>query len=365
MPDIELLGATYPDVPAVDLPKSGGGLARFYDPNEINYAASATSGGSASKTEGIPYGQVDSTSTSTKFTATVPGITELKDGTIVLLKNGVVTSAANFTVNINGLGAKGVYSNMAATTRETTLFNINYTLLLIYDEDRVEGGCWINYRGYNSDNNTIGYQLRTNSTVLKTADQSRYYRLFFTSADNTHWVPANTAKDNSATSVKTVNQRKINPFGRIIYYSYTTNMSAESDVGASYCWDQYVFALGYSFNTTGSALTLTTKTPVYIKCTPQSDGSAIIDSTTPYVQALPSTADGKIYILLGVAYSATNVELIPNHPIYYHDGTRVRLYTDAKQELPSVSALDNGKVLMVSGGVWTVANLPTYNGGVS
>lgn len=31
MPDIELLGATYPDVPAVDLPKSGGGTARFYD----------------------------------------------------------------------------------------------------------------------------------------------------------------------------------------------------------------------------------------------------------------------------------------------------------------------------------------------
>lgn len=31
MPDIELLGAIYPNVPAVDLPKSGGGTARFYD----------------------------------------------------------------------------------------------------------------------------------------------------------------------------------------------------------------------------------------------------------------------------------------------------------------------------------------------
>lgn len=371
MPDIELLGATYNDVPAVDLPKSGGGMARFYDPGEIKYAASATSGGSASNSEGIPFGEVDGTSTSTAYTATLPGITELKDGTVMMLKNGVVTSAANFTIDVNGLGAKPVYSNMATgnsvtptnPTRESTIFNINYTLLFVYSEDLVTGGCWINYRGYNSDNNTIGYQLRTNSTVLKTADQSRYYRLFFTSADNTHWVPANTAKDNSATSVKTVNQRKINPFGRIIYYSYTTNLSAESDLGATYCWDQYVFALGYSFNTTGSALTLTTKTPVYIKCTPQSDGSAIIDSTTPYVQALPSTADGKIYILLGVAYSATNVELIPNHPIYYHDGTRVRLYTDAKQELPSVSALDNGKFLVVSNGAWTAQTLATWQGG--
>ena len=31
MPDIELLGAVYPDVPAVDLPKSPTGTARFFD----------------------------------------------------------------------------------------------------------------------------------------------------------------------------------------------------------------------------------------------------------------------------------------------------------------------------------------------
>lgn len=31
MPDIELLGAVYPNVPAVDLPKSPSGTARFYD----------------------------------------------------------------------------------------------------------------------------------------------------------------------------------------------------------------------------------------------------------------------------------------------------------------------------------------------
>lgn len=374
MPDIELLGATYPDVPAVDLPKSGGGMARFYDPGEINYASSATSGGSALNTEGIPFGEVDSTSTSTVFTATVAGITELKNGTVVMLKNGVVTSASGFTININGLGAKPVYSNMATgndiaptnPTRETTIFNINYTLFLVYSTDLVDGGAWINYRGYNSDTNTIGYQLRTNSTVMKTADQSRYYRMFFTSADGTHWVPANTAKDNSATSTKTVNQRPINPFGRIIYFSYTTSLSAESDVPATYCWEQYVFSFGYSFNRTGAALTMTTKTPVYLKCAPQSDGSAIIDSTTPYVQTLPSSADGKIYIFLGVAYSATNIELYVEHPVYYHDGNGIKLWTGTAipDRLPAVTSSDNGKFLQVVNGAWAAASLPTYNGGV-
>ena len=370
MPDIELLGATYNDVPAVDLPKSGGGMARFYDPGEIKYASSATSGGSASNSEGIPYGECDSTSTATAYTATVPGITEYKNGTVVLLKNGRVTSTTNFTININGLGAKYVYSNMATgnpvtptnPTRESSIFNINYTMLLIYSEDIITGGAWICYRGYNSDTNTIGYQLRTNSTVMKTADQSRYYRIFFTSADGTHMVPANTAKDNSATSVKTVNQRKINPFGRIIYYSYTTNLSAESDLGATYCWDQYVVTLGYSFNTTGSALTLTTKTPVYIKAAPQSDGSAIIDSTTPYVQALPATEDGKIYIFLGIATTATAVELQPKHPVYWYKDGMIRLYT-ASNPLPTVSAADNGKFLVVSNGAWTAQTLATWQGG--
>lgn len=71
--------------------------------------------------------------------------------------------------------------------------------------------------------------------------------------------------------------------------------------------------------------------PIYLKCAPQSDGSAIIDAESPYVQALPNTADGKIYIYLGIAYSATAIELRLEHPIYYHDGTRIRLYTDSVQ----------------------------------
>lgn len=277
--------------------------------------------------QAIPFGEVDSTSTSTVFTATVPGITELKDGTIVLLKNGVVTSASGFTININGLGAKPVYSNMAAATRETTLFNVNYTLLLIYDEDRVSGGCWINYRGYYSDANSIGYQLRTNSTVMTVTDTARYYKLYFTSANGKQWVPASVNSTNNATSARAVNQRPIDPFGRIVYTSATTNYTSGSNLAATTTWSQYAIVLGYSFNRTGAALVLTTKTPVYIKCAPQTDGSAIIDADTPYVQALPSTADGKIYIFLGIAYDETHVELFVEHPVYWHDGTGIRRWT--------------------------------------
>ena len=288
-------------------------------------------------TSGILYGAVDSTSTSTAFTVTVPGVTEYYDGLTILLRNGVVTSAANFTINVNGLGGKPSYNNMTtgnpitptSPTRDTTIFNINYTMLITYSSTLVSGGAWIMYRGYDANTNTIGYQLRTNSYTLNVSDRTRYYRLLFTSADGTQWVPANTEYDNSATSKKTVNQRKINPFGEIVYLGNSTSYTAGTAVAAAACWQQYAFSLGYSFNRTGAALTLTTKKPVYVKCAPQSDGSAIMDSTEPIVEALPSTEDGKIYILLGMAYSATNIELLMNHPVYYYKDGSVRLWMNA------------------------------------
>lgn len=120
----------------------------------------------------IPSGQVNSTSTSTAFTATVPGITELKNGVCVFLKNGVVTSASGCTLNINGLGAKPIYNTMAASTAVTTTFNSGYTMLFVYDETRVSGGCWMMYYGYNSgysNNVSQGQCYGTCSTAVGTA----------------------------------------------------------------------------------------------------------------------------------------------------------------------------------------------------
>lgn len=292
-------------------------------------AGKLATNGNAYRTLSIPYGQCDGTSTSTAFTATVPGITELRDGVCMWLKNGVVTSAAGFTININGLGAKPSYNNMASATADTTIFNVNYTMLFVYDSTRVAGGCWVCYRGYNSDTNTIGYQLRTNSYSLPMTSIVYRYRLLFTSADGEHFVPSNNSTSTNATASRAVCQDPIDPFGNIVYYGTTASVAAGSRPSTTALWSQYTIALGYSFNRTGAALTLTSWKPVYIKCAPQSNGSAIIDSTTPYVQDLPSTEDGKIYIFLGVAYSATNIELSQNHPVYYYKDGAIRLYTNA------------------------------------
>ena len=303
------------------------------------------------------YGQVDSTSTATVFTAQIDGITEYFDGLTVMLKNGVVTSASGFTININNLGAKHAYSNMAAATEETTLFNINYTMMFTYDSTRVEGGGWILYRGYNSNDNTIGYQLRTNSMSLPMKSITYRYRLLFESADGEHFVPANSSTSTNATASRTVCQDAINPFGTIRYYGTTASVAAGSRPSATNLWQQYGITLGYSFNRTGAALTLTSWKPVYVKCAPQSDGSAIIDSTTPYVQDLPTTEDGKIYIYLGVAYSATNIELTAYHPVYWYKDGQIRPYTNALASSGGVTSW-NGQ----TGDVTYTAPVTSVNG---
>lgn len=330
MPDIDLMGATYPDVPAVTLP-SGATTATFYYPDEIDYASSPSSGGNANRANAILYGTVDSTSTATAFTATVEGLTALVDGTTVMLHNGVITSASGFTVNINGLGAKPCYNNMTNATRETTIFNVAYTMLFVYSTslDSGNGGWWV-YRGYDANTNTIGYQLRTNSTVRNVSDTARYYKLYFTSADGTMWVPASVNSTNNATSARPVNQRPIDPFGPIVYTSANTNYTAGANLAATTIWEQYALVLGYSFNRTGAALTLTAESPVYVKCAPQAVGGVIMDADEPIVQALPSTKDGKVYIYLGLAYDATHIELQIWHPVYWHDGTGIRLWTGAE-----------------------------------
>jgi hypothetical protein len=129
-------------------------ISKIKTPNNTTYDINAY------KTKAIPTGSVDSTSTSTVYTATVDGITELRNGVCMLLTNSVVNSAANFTININNLGAKPVYGTMNTATRIATVFKKGYTLFFVYNETRVSGGCWDFV--YYDNNNTV---TQTHSTT--------------------------------------------------------------------------------------------------------------------------------------------------------------------------------------------------------
>lgn len=294
------------------------------------YASSKSAGGPADMAVSIPFAQVDSTSTATVFTATVDGITELRDGVCMWLKNGVVTSASGFTININGLGAKPVYGSLAAETRSTTIFNVNYTMLFIYNSSRVSGGCWDCVYGYDSNSNTIGYQIRRNNGTYLAKNAVHRYMLLL-SYSPTQVLPINTTSNSTGTS-KTLTTEDFDPFGPIWYYSATTDVAAGAAIPIASMWEQYTLDLRYSFNT-GS--TLNNNKDVFIVATPQSDGRAKLH-TSPICQALPTTEDGLIYIYLGHAYSTSSIVLAQDHPIYCYRGGRIQQWTGVQAEIDAL-----------------------------
>lgn len=360
IPASDLASGVIPSVPVQDVEVNGvsvvnQGVAEI-PAIPSTYAGSATAGGAADKALGIPYGSVDSDSTATDIKASVDNFpTTLVAGVCAYIRNDVVASASGWTLNINGTGAKPVYASNADALRVISLFSAASTFLFVYNPTRVSGGCWDMYYGYNSTDNTIGYMLRTNGATPPTASKFYRYRILFTSQNGQSLIPANTSSSTNATAARAVNQAKIDPFGPIYYYSTTSAVNAGVSPGASYMWLQYSgITLGYSFNRTGSALTMTAKDPVFLKCAPQADGSAIMDADTPIVQALPSTEDGNIYIYLGIAESATAITLYYWHPIYWYKDGAIRQWTNAKEIVVDSVPTQGSTNPVSSGGVYAV-----------
>lgn len=281
----------------------------------------------------IGYGVVDSTSTSTVFTATIEGVTSYYDGLAIMLKNGVVTSASGFTININGLGAKPVYQNMAAASAETTIFNINYTMLFVYDSTRISGGAWICYRGYNSDT-TTGRGLQDYYFRGYAGSAIYRYKLLM-QGENNRLYPIVTTNQTDATQVAKVPQTVgLRPWN-IWYYNSTTTISAGSAIGAQTLLPAiYTTGAAYNFNAS-----IATYRWIYLCGTYNADTDLFTlynDGSSPctsyYVQ-VPQAASltlssyftsGYYYLLVGGSYSTANyISLFAVNPFYYFDGTNL------------------------------------------
>jgi len=289
----------------------------------INYAESQTNpGGPAKMAVSIPFGVVDSTSVATAFTATIDGITELRDGVCCYLKNGKVTSTTGFTIDVNGLGAKPCYTNLANATRDTTVFNSGYTFLFVYNTTRNADGCWDIYRGYDSNSDVIGKNIVSQSSQ-KTKTKLYRYQILLT-YDEEYLLPVNEENNKTATT-KTLTTESFNPFGQVYWYNSTTSAATSANIAASTLYTQYSgLSLTYAFNTASG---LTAKKDVYIVCTPQADGKVKLASN-PISQTLPTTNDGLIYKYIGFAVNTYQICLMQDKPCYYFKDNALRLWTN-------------------------------------
>ena len=315
-----------------------------------NNKADGNSTGAAVRTAAIPFGKVNSTSTSTAYTATVNGITTLADGVCMFLMNGVVTSASGFTININNLGAKPVYNTMAAATAITTTFNVNYTMLFVYNSQRITNGCWDMYYGYNSDTTTARGQVQYYFRPY--AGQTIYrYKFVMQGADNRVYPIVTTNQQNSTQVTKTPTTVGLRPW-KIWYYNGTDTISAGSATKAQTLLSSiYATTAVYNFNASTGTYKM-----IYLQGSYDKDTDLFtLDTGSNYYKFVPTNTanitlstyltSGKYYLLLGGTYSSTNYfSLFEYNPFYYFDGTNlIPVYTKiAKDLIPTnVSSFTN------------------------
>ena len=303
------------------------------------------------------------TGTTSAYTAECNELDELVDGQSIIFftkqgsttgTSGTILSSCTLDLTLadgTKTGPKIMY--LEKNAKITTHLEGANCIRLTYRENTTWSGVtglsgwWTDY-SYDANSDVLGYALRYNNVQRVTTSQMYRYRLMFTSADKNYWVPANSATSTNATSARAAATTPIDPFGPIAYYATTTVINSGASPGSTVVYTQYsAVTLGYSFVFANSAMTA--KLPVYLKCEPQGDGSAIIDATTPIVQSLPNEEDGKIYIFLGVAVNATVFELYEQHPIYEYKGGHVRHYQEGEE------------VEMILGPDYTYSGLPYIN----
>lgn len=309
-------------------------------PDTTLYAGSQVQGGAATKAISIPTGQVDSTSTATAFTATVEGITELKNGVTVWLKNGVVkSSSSRWTLNINGLGAKYVVKSMQMSSNAGNTFDTNYAMLFVFDATQ---DAWMMNFGYYQDTNDTAYKLRAMNAGRVAYNNVKANILLLTKEGKLLAINETGGVNTS----KTLTTESFDPFGGIWLYSNgNTPVSPNDNIPNGYLWNQQsAHDARNSFNITTNAFV--DRMPVYLVAVPQSDGTAKLH-TSPVTQTLPSTEDGFIYIEVGIATLGYQIDVYLNHPIYYFKDGAIRLWTNedisGKQDaIPDLAAIRSG-----------------------
>ena len=219
-------------------------------------------------------------------------------------------------------GAKNCYRD--STNRLTTQIGANAIARLVYQTVTISG---TSYSGWwlvrSQDNNDLAYNIRNGSPAYQANSAVYRYQLLFQVDDN-KLTPLNNVNNDQGTSKTMLTGVDFLPFGKIFYYNSTTNVAANANMTTT-LYSRFNFDLRYSLN---CGQTLTANRYVYLKCVKQSNGKFRIAANPCWAQTLPSTNDGYYYIRLGRTYSTYQMYLDEDHPIYYHDGTALRFYTD-------------------------------------
>lgn len=247
-----------------------------------------------------------------------------------------------------------------ANSTVTTTFASGCDILMVYDGTQWKVNAYVD-----SNTNTIGYQLRTNSGIFKNGSSTSIYR-YQILVETPNGLEAFTSTSNSTKTTKTQLSPHYRPGGEIRYYGATGTVSSGANIGATSLWQQYAFDLRYSFNVTSTEFEI--GDTIYIKMSKNGDGTLspiynVESAGHPLVTQLPTSEDGYVYLYLGQTYSAYQMELTPNHPMYEYKNGKIREYIEVSSGGGGGSATDvqvNG-VSITSEGTANILTETTYS----
>lgn len=169
------------------------------------------------------------------------------------------------------------------------------------------------------------YQVRYYYACRKAHAALYRYQICLTRRDH-DLLPVNSV-NNSTAANKTLTKDSFDPFGEIFYWDYTGTVAAGGNVTDGYLKSHVVADLRYSFNISTS-IGLVARKPLYLMAVMSQDETATLVGNTPLTQTLPTSADGYIYIYLGMVCADSSpyrIDLALDHPVYAFKGNRVTL----------------------------------------
>lgn len=307
-------------------------------------------GGSGGGIPPIAYATSTTAASTVEKVVSIPEITELNEGQIIVVKPTITSTVANSTIKLNDFDAYPMrYSGAAITTStDATVWSVNYPSQFVFD-----GTYWV-FLGHGVDTNTtytINYSIDAGAYKSGIGNYAiTRYSLCMQKPDMT-WekVTATTSTYSTGTS-KSINTRGF-ILGNIRYYN-TTAIVANGANTASNTMNEKAATLDFRYSTNcGSTPGYATGDYVYFVGTIGADGLFYLDTTQWWTNTLPTTNDGKLYVQIGKFLADYNVTLYENHPAYYYDGSKLCEYkvADNKQDVISdLSTIRSGATLGAS-----------------
>lgn len=292
------------------------------------------------------YGSSTTAATETIKVVSIPSITQLNAGQIIVVQPTITSTVASSSIQLNNFPAYSMrYNNSAVTTSNASYaWNSNFPSVWLFD-----GTYWV-FLAHGIDYNTTYTLSNLMDSGRYTAGSGTYaitrYSLVMQKPDQT-WEKITSTNANYSTATTKV----VNPNGFILnqikYYYTTTNYASGALVAANYIYSKYSgIDLRYSTNC-GNTPGWVVGQYIYLVGTIHSDGLFYLDPAQWWTTVLPTTNDGKLYIRIGHVTGTYNSSFYEDRPVFFHDGNKLCEY----------KAADNKQDVLVSG-----SNIKTVNG---